>query len=150
MTKSARGGTHKIEWTRRRRSVRFDSRRLAAVLERILTDGAFPEGVVSVAVVGDAEMQAINAAHTQADESTDVLAFALADGEADGQVAEIIINADAAVSVAARYDNAPTRELALYAIHGALHLVGLDDGHPAERRRMRREERKHLALWDGP
>ena len=143
---------YKIEWTRRRRSVRFDSRRLAAVLKRILTEGAFPEGVVSVAVVGDAEMQAINAAHTQADESTDVLAFTLADGdvEADGPVAEIIINADAAASVAARYDNAPTRELALYAIHGALHLVGFDDGHPAERRRMRREEKKYLALWDGP
>jgi len=31
----------------------------------------------------------------------------------------------------------PAEELALYAIHGALHLVGYDDKDPAERRRIK-------------
>ena len=152
MTGSAAGKMHRVEWTRRRRSVRLDGRRLAAVLERILAQGAFPGGVVSVAVVGDAEMRTLNAAHTQADDSTDVLAFPLADddAEAGSPVAEIIINADAAAEAAARHGHAPARELALYAIHGALHLVGFDDAHPSDRRRMRRAETRCLALWDQP
>ena len=38
--------------------------------------------------------------------------------------------------------------MALYAIHGTLHLAGFDDAAPASRRRMRAAERKYLGIYD--
>jgi len=136
---------HKIEWTRRRRSVRLDARRVGRVLTRVLGDGGFPPGVVSVAVVGDDQMRRLNAASTGDQETTDVLSFPMGQDDC-GVVAEIVINADAAASAAPRYGNTPSRELALYAVHGALHLVGYDDRKEPDRRRMQRAQRKYLAL----
>ena len=136
---------HAIEWTRRRRSVRLDARRVGRVLSRVLSDGGFPPGVVSVAVVGDDEMRRLNAASTGDKDTTDVLCFPMEDDE-DGVVAEIVVNADAALCAAPRYHNSAARELALYAVHGALHLVGYDDRKERDRRRMQRAQRKYLAL----
>lgn len=136
---------HRIEWTRRRRSVRLDARRVGRVLARVLGDGGFSSGVVSVAIVGDDEMRGLNATSTGSEEATDVLSFPMDDDE-QGAVAEIVINADAAAAAAARYHNSPSRELALYAVHGALHLVGYDDQNDRDRRRMQRAQRKYLAL----
>ena len=39
------------------------------------------------------------------------------------------------------------RELALYVLHGILHLVGYNDKRPEERRRMEREQEKLLTQW---
>lgn len=135
---------HRIEWTRRRRAVRLNARAVGRVLRQILSDGGFSPGVVSVAIIGDDEMRRLNAASTGSEDTTDVLSFPM--GDDDDVVAEIIINADAAASAAPRYHNSPSRELALYAIHGALHLVGYDDHGTRDRRRMQRAQRKYLAL----
>ena len=116
----------------------------------MLSDHAFTPGVVSVVVVGDEQMRRLNAEYAGGDATTDVLAFELGDDDGDSPVGEIIVNADVAASTAQRYGNSPARELTLYVIHGALHLAGLDDLDERDRRRMRREERKYLALLEAP
>ena len=71
---------------------------------------------------------------------TDVLAFAYGRG-----AGEIVISADRARVQAARFGATVPREIALYVIHGLLHLEGFRDQPAAERRRLAREEQRVLA-----
>ncbi len=75
---------------------------------------------------------------------TDVISFRYdpIPGE-QGAGGEIFVNVERAWEEGTRRGN-PSRELALYIVHGCLHLAGEDDRHPAGRRRMRRLEQKWL------
>lgn len=53
---------------------------------------------------------------------------------------EVVASAEMAVRRAAEFAWTPERELALYLIHGTLHLCGHEDQTPAQRRRMRAAE----------
>lgn len=57
---------------------------------------------------------------------------------------EIVISADTAVSNSRHLGSAPEHELALYLVHGLLHLCGYDDLTPREKRLMRRREAEAL------
>jgi probable rRNA maturation factor len=73
---------------------------------------------------------------------TDVLAFDL--GEGAGAAGEVFVSVERARAVARELDLPPDRELALYVVHGCLHLCGYDDRRPADRQRMRSLERAVL------
>ncbi len=49
---------------------------------------------------------------------------------------DIVISAETARAYAARYRQPVDREIALYIVHGLLHLNGFDDREPRSRRRM--------------
>jgi probable rRNA maturation factor len=57
---------------------------------------------------------------------------------------EIYICPEEAQSNAHRFHTAWPEELVRYLVHGILHLQGLDDATPSERRKMRRHENKWL------
>jgi probable rRNA maturation factor len=57
---------------------------------------------------------------------------------------EIFVCVDEAVAQARRFRASWQSELARYVIHGVLHLRGLDDLHPATRRKMKRAEDRLL------
>lgn len=81
--------------------------------------------------------------------ATDVLAFDARDGikrvaAKEPLAGDIIISADAARANAQKYGVPLTRELALYVIHGILHLLGYDDHAPRDVQRMRRKEQQLL------
>jgi rRNA maturation RNase YbeY len=59
--------------------------------------------------------------------------------------AELFICTDTADLVAKRMDRRFSDEIALYIVHGILHISGFDDLNPVDRRRMRRMERKVLS-----
>lgn len=102
----------------------------------------------SLVVVGDQRMRRLNREFHAADETTDVLAFPLERGGAhatDGVDGEIIVCAPYARREARQRGLPFATELALYAVHGILHLLGEDDHDPNEARRMRRRERAILA-----
>lgn len=61
---------------------------------------------------------------------------------------DIVISVDAAVRNARIYKTALARELALYIIHGILHLHGYDDHGYAQTRKMRAREAKLLGHLD--
>jgi probable rRNA maturation factor len=63
---------------------------------------------------------------------------------------EIVISAETAHRVARRYGTTPAVELALYLVHGLLHLCGYDDLSTPERRLMRRRESEVLRAWATP
>ncbi|MBS3904247.1 MAG: rRNA maturation RNase YbeY [Simkania sp.] len=59
---------------------------------------------------------------------------------------EIFVCPKVACEYAAAHDGDPHRETLLYVIHGLLHLLGFDDIAAKDRKRMRSEEKKALAL----
>ena len=109
---------------------------------------------LSVAVVDDRQMHELNREYHGVDDTTDVLAFPLESPIAlPGEqplLGEVILSAETAQREAARRGFAYEREVALYAIHGTLHLLGYDDHRPDDRRRMRRRERTLLDPEFGP
>ncbi|MCH8804625.1 MAG: rRNA maturation RNase YbeY [Planctomycetes bacterium] len=109
----------------------------------------FDRGSLSIAVVGAAAMTTLHRLHLGREEPTDVLTFDLGTdcrhGILDG---EIVLCADMARRRAAARDKtlATARaELALYLVHGLLHLAGYDDRDAATFRRMHRREDEILA-----
>ena len=100
---------------------------------------SFPLHELSVAIVDDAAIAAINQQFLNHAGPTDVIIFDLGDG-----LGEIIVSAERAVIVARQLRRPPHAELALYLVHGLLHLAGLDDHTSSQRRAMRAAERRVL------
>jgi probable rRNA maturation factor len=133
------------------RLVPLRRRSLSAVLRRICLDHGRDDGLLSLVIVDDPTIQRLNREFLGHDYATDAITFPLDDGAGsmpDGPFGEIVVSAETARREARRRGGAPERELALYAIHGALHLAGYDDAAPAAKRRMRARERRYLALFD--
>jgi probable rRNA maturation factor len=129
------------------RRLRVDKRQLKKAVRLILTDAEIESAEVSVAVVDDRTIARVHAEFLNDDSPTDVISFVL-DSSPARLEGEIVASADTAAARAPQYRCSPERELLLYIIHGALHLVGYDDTTPKTRRTMRKMERKYLALLD--
>lgn len=122
---------------RRLRLPRGGVERLIAVLD---ADGRWPvpEGELSIVFVTDPELARIHEEFLDDPTVTDVITF-----EGDplcGSAGEICVSADRAAEVASERGDPFSRELALYIVHGYLHLAGFDDLEPAKKRVMRRAE----------
>jgi probable rRNA maturation factor len=118
--------------------------RLAAAVERVLGGEGIRRGTVSLAIVDDATIHELNLRYLQHDEATDVLSFLL-ERRRDYLEGEVVLSADTADSSCARFGWTRDDELLLYAVHGALHLAGYEDGSPEDRQRMREREKYYLA-----
>ena len=110
---------------------------------------------LSVALVDDGEMRHLNATYRRVDRPTDVLAFALREGDGASLhpdvLGDVVISLDTAARQAAARGAAVADETRLLLVHGLLHLLGYDhERSPAEARRMFRRQRALLAqLADG-
>ncbi len=96
---------------------------------------------VNLYFVSDAKMRKLHKEHFNDPSSTDCMSFPLDD---DGLLGEIIICPNVAIEYAAKHKKNPYDELALYIVHGLLHLVGYDDLTVRERKKMRRSEKKQI------
>jgi len=123
-----------------------DEQKIAAAIETVVKDSAFTSASISVAIVDDATMHQLNRQYLEHDYPTDVLSFVLDANDAHLE-GEVIISADTAATCAREYGWSAAAEQLLYAIHGTLHLVGLNDKSPDEARQMRMEEAKYLRLF---
>ena len=91
-------------------------------------DGVAPSfEEIAVAIVSDRRMAELHVQFMGIAGPTDVLTF---------DAGDIAISADTAQVYAAQYGQPVAHEIALYLIHGLLHLQGFDDRDPAARRRM--------------
>jgi probable rRNA maturation factor len=120
-----------------------DAERLLSAARRILEDSPFKSSTISVAVVDDPRIYALNQKFLQHDWPTDVLSFLLdsSDEHLDG---EIILSADTASAAAEEHGTTAADEQLLYVIHGMLHLLGYDDVQPADAAQMRAAEQRYL------
>lgn len=120
-----------------------DEPQLLAAARRVLVDSQFTSATISIAVVDDPTIHALNRQFLAHDWPTDVLSFVLdaSNAHLDG---EIVLSADTAAAAAIELGTTAEREQLLYVVHGMLHLVGYDDQSPADAERMRAAERRYL------
>jgi len=117
---------------------------LRRVAEHVLLAEGFTRGRLSIAVVGATAMATLNRRFLGRTGPTDVLAFDLGSDRRRGRIdGEVVVCADVARRRAAtlgRSLQAARAELALYVVHGVLHLAGYDDRTPASFCRMHARE----------
>ena len=123
-----------------------DVQRIVDAVRRILVTHGFSSGEVCVAVVDDSQIHMLNLRHLNHDYPTDVLSFLYeaSDSSIDG---ELIVSSDTARRVGSEHGLREHDELLLYVIHGALHLVGLDDDTEDAQAEMREHERRYLQAF---
>ena len=102
---------------------------------------------LSLCYVDDAVIRGLNAQYLDRDETTDVLAFPLDDDTDPGDeplLGEIVVSVETACREAAARGIPVRADIALYTIHGLLHLLGYDDHTADDTARMREAEREAL------
>ena len=112
-----------------------------ALFEAIHASARFPisEGELSIVFVNDAEIAQVHADFMDDPSPTDVITF---------DHGEVLISADTARRQAAEYGQHMEREIALYIVHGLLHLAGHEDRGEAQVEAMRElQERLLTNAW---
>ncbi|TAE31186.1 MAG: rRNA maturation RNase YbeY [Candidatus Kapaibacterium sp.] len=116
--------------------------KMQRVIENVLHGEKILEARVSVVVVDDMRIHAMNKEFLQHDYPTDIITFSLEDEDIDG---EMYISIDTARRQAKEYGVSLTNELSRLAAHGTLHLVGYDDAKAEDRTNMSKLEDKYMA-----
>jgi probable rRNA maturation factor len=112
---------------------------LAAWLSSIAPARA--RGTMTIAIVSDARVRALNRTFRKKDKATDVLSFP---SEESGYLGDVVISSGVAARQAEAAGHPLATELRVLALHGLLHLLGYDherdDGQMARlERRLRRQ-----------
>lgn len=108
---------------------------------------------VSLMLTDDESIHEMNREYRGIDRPTDVLSFALEEGEEEeifggpeeNLLGDIIISVETAVRQAEEYGHSVEREMSFLALHGMLHLLGYDHMEEEERQAMRAQEKAILA-----
>jgi rRNA maturation RNase YbeY len=102
---------------------------------------------LSLALVTDLEIHALNRQYRGKDKPTDVLSFPLADALQPSLLGDVVISIETAARQAQRRRHSLGEELQTLLIHGVLHLLGYDhEVSRSEAIRMHRKEREVRAV----
>ncbi len=136
-------------------NMRFYSEALEKLIGEVLAKGAelqkVPEAAeISVLICDGPTIHELNRTYRGVDAPTDVLSFALNEGEDDvpeeeNELGDIVINLDRAEEQAKEYGHSRDREVAYLAVHGFLHILGYDHYDPEEKKAMRAAEEAVLS-----
>jgi probable rRNA maturation factor len=131
-------------------TVAVDRARMRQTAVAVLEGEGEPVAEISLAFVANATSRQLNQRYLQHDEPTDVLSFPLSEGKSGKLGGELVIGAEVAQVQAQERGHDVQAELALYVIHGLLHLCGYDDKTPAGATEMRARERHYLQQLGWP
>ena len=116
-----------------------------------------PQTEVDITLVDDAAIHELNRTYRGIDRPTDVLSFALDEGEEEPEVdddeiehllGDVIISAPTAVRQCEEYGHGLEREMTYLAVHGMLHLLGYDHMEEKDKLIMRKREEEVLRRLD--
>jgi probable rRNA maturation factor len=124
--------------------VAIDRGRMREVVRAVLDGEGVAEAEVSLAFVDNPTIHRLNQRYLQHDEPTDVLSFPLSEPNSRKLAGELVVGVEVALAQAAERGHDAQAELALYVIHGLLHLCGYDDHEPADAAAMHERERHYL------
>jgi probable rRNA maturation factor len=155
---AAGGNVFAIEISDGQQPVEIDHHWLQQLARSVLRDEGIEVAQISVALTDDATIHDINRRFLQHDHPTDVISFLLdakptetapptpdcRPGKAVQIDGEVVISGETAARIADEVGCPPVHELALYLVHGLLHLCGYDDQTDENRGRMRAREQSHL------
>src|SRR5262249_37625545 len=125
--------------------VDIDRGRMRQVVRAVLEGEGIAEAEVSLAFVDNPTIHRLNRQFLGHDEPTDVLSFPLSEPPARKLAGELVIGVEVAKAEAGQRGHDVTAELALYVIHGVLHLCGYDDRTSEGAAAMRGRERHYLS-----
>jgi probable rRNA maturation factor len=135
-----------IEIANEQALVQVDQARLAEAARRVISGEGIESATVSLAVVDDPRIHALNKQYLIHDSPTDVLSFVLEQSESHLE-GEVIVSAETATVACGRFGWSAADELLLYVIHGCLHLAGYDDQTEIDLAAMREREKHYLATF---
>ena len=118
-------------------------RKIRRLSRTVLKGERIDRAEISIAVVADKRMADLAQRYARRRYRTDVFAFDLSDHKGE-LTAQVIVNAQLARDRARQFHIDPGSELALYIVHGLLHLCGYDDHRSQDARRMHRRTKKYL------
>ena len=128
--------------------VKVDERGLSRLAKRVLAGEETGRCDVTVILVDNAYIRALNRRWRKRNAPTDVLSFAMNLGPDAaynyGVLGDVYISVERAREQAREYGVSFREELARLVVHGVLHLAGYDHEKPAEARRMRSREETFL------
>jgi probable rRNA maturation factor len=124
--------------------VPLDRGKLRELVRAVLAGEHVADYEISLAFVDNPTIHNLNKQFLQHDEPTDVLTFPLSDPSAKKLAGELVIGVEVALGQAQGRGHDVQAELALYVIHGLLHLCGYDDKSEKDANVMRQRERHHL------
>lgn len=157
-SEAAGGNGLAIEISDGQQPVEVDHHWLQQLARSVLRDEGIEVAQISVALTDDPTIHEINRRFLQHDHPTDVISFLLdaepartgpaTPGRRSGRAVqidgEVVISGETAARTADEAGCPPVHELALYLVHGLLHLCGYDDQNDEDRGRMRAREQSHL------
>jgi probable rRNA maturation factor len=112
---------------------------------------------VDITIVTDEEIHVLNRDYRGVDRTTDVLSFALDEGEEEPEIlgseaehllGDVIISAERAAAQAEEFGHGLNREIVYLAVHGLLHLLGYDHMVEEDKIVMRAKEEATLRELD--
>ena len=112
---------------------------------------------VDITIVTDEEIHTLNKEYRNVDRPTDVLSFALNEGDEEPEIigqegenllGDIIISAQTATRQGEEFGHGLTREVVYLAVHGCLHLLGYDHMIEEDKVVMRKREEGILRQID--
>jgi probable rRNA maturation factor len=132
-----------VEVSNRQQLANLSRTRLIATARYVLAAQQVTEAHLGIALVADQEMQRLHREFLGIEAPTDVLTFPMNE---PGEVlaGELVVSVETALREAPRHGLSTEHELAMYLIHGILHLCGYDDRTGPGARRMQRRQRRLL------
>ncbi len=130
---------------------------LEKLLDTVCQTAVQAEGVtgdweISLVLADNAYIQELNRDYRDLDRPTDVLSFALEEGEempnplAVRMLGDIVLSLEKAQEQAEEFGHSLEREIAYLTVHGVLHLLGYDHMLEEDKAVMRSKEEEILAL----
>lgn len=132
-----------VHVTNHQDSVPIDREWFADLARFVLGSQERHEASLSIAFVDDRTMRRLHRQYLGQDEPTDVLSFPYSQ-KREALDGEVVIAAEYGKKQAARFRWPVAHELALYVVHGILHLCGYDDKSRPQAARMRARQGRLL------
>ncbi len=125
------------------RSATLSSRVVSLRAKRMLSALQMEKAELSIVLTGDKQIHKLNKIYRGKDRATDVLAFAMQEGEfgavSAGLLGDVIVSIPTAARQARERNVAPLDEVTMLIAHGILHLLGWDHDTDRKDRAMQKE-----------
>ena len=130
-----------VEITRRGPGKQFPSRALKKIAQAILALVGQADAELSLALIGNPEMQRLNAKYRRRNYPTDVLSFPIEErfSSTHRQLGDVVISVERAREQAKERDRTHDEEMVTLLIHGIVHLLGYDHERSARDARVMKQ-----------